>query len=210
MSNAYPMYLVDDYPDGGIEEKGWVEVTERTANPRDAIDFLIKEMSLDDLGDDMRVIVTGTSHQRPSGYPVEKSDARTAKPLDEYGPCQAAACVDGHIEVIDKITGPPEHHRFFEKKEGWELTPEIKREVEAKGGRIVETTRDTCDECYGTGKAGEFMFDSCEPMPWEACEPDHPEALHFWNIEITDDPDAPLFPGPVAPDVSDQQEKMDI
>lgn len=208
MSRTIPMYLVDDYPDGAINEKAWVErLPKVTWHPRDAIEWLEKEIEPDD---NMRYVVIGTSYQRPSGYPVPGSgELRTAKPLDECGPCQTEGCKDGRVTVIDKIEGPPEHKGWFERQWGFELTPERKERIEAHGGRVVESTRDICDECYGTGKAGEFIFDSCEPIPWEEAPADHPEALYFWNIELTDDPEAPLYPGGV-PDVSDEQEKMDI
>jgi hypothetical protein len=208
MNKTIPMYLVDDYPDGAIESRAWVEkIPKTTWHPRDAIAWLEEEI---EPPDNMRYIITGESHQRPAGFPVENSDARSIKPLDEYDPCRAEGCVEGRVEIIDKITGPQEHRDWFERQEGYELTPKRKMLIEERGGRITETTRDSCEECYGTGKAGEFIFDSCDPIPWEEAPADHPEALHFWNIELTDDPDVPSYPGPTAPDVSDAQEKMDI
>lgn len=166
---TFPMYLVDDYPDGAIEQNAWVEVTDKTATPYAAVEWLNNEVEPDE---DMRYIVTGQSYQRPLGVEVPGSEGelRTAKPLDEYPTCDEC-----------KGTG-----KFTEDDE-----------------------EDSCDECYGTGKKGEFIFDSCEPIPWEACEADAPEAKHFWNIELTDDQEAPIDPANRL-NVSDAQEKMDI
>lgn len=168
MSNDFPMYLVDQPEDGAIEERGWVEVTDKTATEAAAIEWLTKE--LPPFEETLRYEVTGQSYQRPSGFEVEGSDGelRTVKPLSEYPPCDQC-----------KGTG-----KFEEDDEDGE---------------------DNCDDCYGTGKAGEFIFDSCEPIPWEACEAEHPEAVHFWNLTVTDEPEDEK---PV--EVSEQQERMDI
>lgn len=204
--SVFPTYLVDDYPDGAINEKAWVQVTEITANPRDAIDWLAKEIEPDD---EMRYIVIGTSHQRPSGYPIKGKDGRSVKELDEYPPCDAEGCKEGRVELIDEIRQPPDKESALARFIGYELTDNRTAQIEELGGKVVATTREDCEECLGTGRKGEFIYDSCEPIPWEACEDNHPEALHFWNIELTDDPEAPMFPAGV-PDVSEHQERMDI
>lgn len=207
MSNDFPMYLTDDYEGGSVEERAWVEVTtDKTATEATAIEWLTNEMPPFD--EEMRYEVTGQSYQRPSGFEVEGSggELRTVKPLSEYGPCQYPGCEEGHVEVLKELTWEGDLHRdWFARQVGRELTPERRKEITVRGGRITETTREDCDECYGTGKAGEFIFDSCEPLPWEACEADHPEAVHFWDLTVTDEPEED---GP--PVVSDEQERMDI
>lgn len=171
MSNDFPMYLVDDYEGGGIEERAWVEVTDKTRTEAQAIEWMTT--NVEPVDEDTRYEVIGRSHQRPSGFEVEGSDTelRTVKPLSEYPPCKECA-------GTGTFTG------------------------KGHDGTDVE---DNCDDCYGTGKNGEFIFDSCEPIPWEECEADHPEAMEFWNLTLTDEPE-----GAGPPEVSEHQTNLDV
>lgn len=210
---VFPMFLVDDYPDGMIQEKAWVQVTEITATGRAAEEWLQKEMPVNDQGhadDDAYYKATGEkTHQRPSGYAITGKDSRSVKPLDEYADC--TYCQDGKVKVIDKL----ELNHVAQKKfdalprieraklsPGRELLVEAQEIITTIGARIVSAHEEDCDECLGTGKNGEFIYDSCEPIPWETCEADHPEAMEFWVIVITDEEHD-------QPTVHEDQQQMD-
>src|SRR5205807_9119762 len=87
MSNEFPMYLVDDGEGGAIEERAWVEVTDKTRTEADAIEWLTEQI---EPPENFRYTVDGRSYQKPLGVEVEGSDGelRTVKPLSEYPPCE--------------------------------------------------------------------------------------------------------------------------
>jgi hypothetical protein len=210
MSVVLPTYLIDDYEDGMISERAWVQVTEITDTAIKAVEWLDGEMAAEDQQPGSRYIVTGKEHQRPVGTLVEgREDLRSVKPLDEYADCKE--CVDGKWQGIDEIQGADpikfEELSATEKRKlgkGHDWNAEAQAIVEKIGG-TAKLFEDDCDECYGTGKAGEFLFESYEPLPWEKCEEDAPEAMLFWAIELTEDENAPL-----TPEVNEHQQGFDL
>lgn len=212
--NVYPMYLVDDYPDGAIEERAWVQVTSVTATGRAAEEWLQREMPIEEqFGREEGHWYRATgerTHQRPAGHAITDKDGRSVKPLDEYPDCTYCKGT-GKVKVIDTLELNNQARAKFEAlprldraklSPGREIDDEATALVEAIGARIIKAHEEECDECIGTGKDGEFMYDSCEPIPWEACEEEHPEAMEFWVIEVTDESPAPT--------VSEHQGELDL
>lgn len=206
-----PMYLIDGWPDGIIEERAWVEIHEQTPSAASAIEYLekwmpIADVFIDDDDREHRYVVTGKSWHRPEGYPVpDIPDLRVQHPLKDYGPC-AYCDATGKVQVIDKIerrnqTGGSQEDaeaRFLGLvANNWNL-----ERLFGRGFVVTRRKDDVCPNCHGSKHEADFIhiLDD-ESIGWEECSPDHPEAMHFWNVEVMEVPEDES----PAVEVSDEQ-----
>jgi hypothetical protein len=209
-----PMFLIDGWPDGYIEEKAWVEVTTLIDSKEKAIEFLENEMPIEDMFPDepkghLHYRVVGQEWQRRVGLPVPDTDARVERPLDEYGPCHSCNGT-GTYEVIEKIEqtaprpaldadaatrlGSPPTVAWMV---GMPVSPRNEEKIRSVGGVITKRRDAECEDCHGTGKEADWITGD-EGWPYEACEEGSDEAMLFWKLEVSDEPDP-------AVNVSDEQ-----
>lgn len=192
---ATPMFLIDGWPDGYVEERAWVEVTSRTDTEQKAISFLEGEFPSAEAHDDPVVyVVDGTSWQRPTGFAVPGNyDLRSERPLDTYGPCLRCGG-EGKIRVIEKLelssVSIARHEELEGRMIGRPITERNRELIARAGGRILEEAREDCAQCYGTGKQGEWIHTE-DGSPWESCDEQADEAMLFWNISLAPAPDEP-------------------
>jgi hypothetical protein len=197
-----PEYLIDGWPDGHIEEHAWVEVTTATDSAKKAIEFLDKEMPIDDQFDSepagsYHYRVTGQEWQKPAGYPVN-ADLRVERPLDDYGPCRMCKGT-AKIDIIAKIeqrlastSADPATRLAAPASVAWlvgmPVTPMNLRKIERANGVVTRRDQEECCDCHGTGKEADWIHGD-EGWPWEACEEGADEGKLFWKLEVADEPD---------------------
>jgi hypothetical protein len=208
-----PMVLIDGWPDGYIEERAWVEVTTATTERRHAIEALEEEMPIADMfpdepEDGIHYRVTGQEWQRRMGQAVPgHDDLRVDHPLDQYGPC--ALCKGtGKIEIIAKIeqrlasTSADPATRLAAPASvaymtGLPCTEMNLRKIERANGVVTRREDEECCDCHGTGKEADWIHGD-EGWPYEKCEEGDEDAMLFWTISVSNEPDPSV-------NVSDEQ-----
>lgn len=214
-----PMYLIDGWPDGAIEERAWVEITSKTNTHASAIEYLEKEMPIEDVFPDdpdcIVYVVTGTTWQRPAGHPVEGDDEiRVERPLDQYGPCRSCGGTK-KISIIAKIEQrTPPHGRTPAERlaappnvrylVGLPATERNLEKINRAGAVVTKRSDERCEDCHGTGKEADWLHGD-DGFPWEECKEGDPEAMYFWTIEAQEKPED--YEPPV--NVSDDQITLD-
>lgn len=163
MSAKHPMVLVDGWPDGVVEETGWVEFTPETDTKNKAIEFLAKDFPPEEplldstegfvyRADDERVFERPCGMEVPNGR-YDYDDGELPNPCEEC---------DGSLEV-DEVKIP----------EGEKIG-----DPEPTGKKVA------CPYCFGTGKEG-TLWEAGEG-PWEKCPADAEGALEFWTIHLVE------------------------
>lgn len=170
MSAKHPMVLVDGWPDGCVEETGWVELTPSTDTKNKAIELLSENFPPEEpllesttgfvyRADDERVFEKPCGMEVPGGrYDYEQGELAS--------PCEEC---DGSLEVDEYATG---------------FDPAKPEEVNI-GDPVPTGKKVACPYCFGTGKEG-TLYEAGEG-PWEKCQPTDDGALEFWVINLVEE-----------------------
>jgi hypothetical protein len=179
-----PEFLIDQFLDGYIEERAWVEKTDDIDTPEKAVEWVRKQWPASDREEGEDYACNGALEwERPVGVPIDGTEIRHVPSGAKCGWCNGTK----QVQVIRSYE--PE----FDLQTKQRRCPDVIPGATVATGPVLERMRRAgvtsmdvapkgCEECYGTGEDGTFYFDG--EIPWEGCEPDAEGAVQFWVVHV--------------------------